>query len=304
MTELRDEQDGSGVASGVESDEAAAEEIAGATPEEVSGLADDDGDGVADDDLDLDDLDLGDLGEDLDLDALDFDDLDLGELGDLDDDALADVEGDEPEPVAVGGFREGDFVFYPQIGHCDVGKVIHDEHTGLEFLELTPAEATDGNRVLVPVAQIDQRGIRHTGTSPGVIEEILGSDFEPTIEDAAERLDLITAQERDGTVEKLALALKRLHLRHEMKTITREEKKRRTRIRRWLVTEYTVEKDATVGQAQSAITRLLGKTMKAVREREREAARKKRAAERAARKQAAAEKWRKKRERRLARMRR
>ena len=231
-------------------------------------------------------------GTDFDPDAL-FDDFDdLGE------------EDDFEEDEGVGGFREGDFVFYPQIGHCDVGSVVHDARTELEFLELTPLDAAEGNRILVPVGQLENRGIRHSGTSPGVIEEILGSDFEPTIEDASERLDLITAQEREGSVESLALALKRLHLRHEMKTITREEQKRRTRIRKWLVVEYMTEKDGTIGQAQSAITRLLGKTMKAVREREREAAREKRRLERAARKKAAAAKREAKRARRLARLRR
>ena len=233
--------------------------------------------------------------DDFDPEAL-FDELD--DFGDFDEDE------DFGEEEAVGGFRQGDFVFYPQIGHCDVGSVILDDHTGLEFLELTPLDAAEGNRILVPVAQLGNRGIRHSGTSPGVIEEILGSDFEPTIEDASERLDLITAQERDGSVASLALALKRLHLRHEMKTITREEQKRRTRIRKWLVVEYMAEKDRTTGQAQSAITRLLGKTMKAVREREREAAREKRRLERAERKKAAAAKRAAKRARQLARLRR
>ena len=116
---------------------------------------------------------------------------------------------------------------------------------------------------------------------------MLGSDFEPTIEDASERLDLITAQEREGTVGSLALALKRLHLRHEMKTISREEERRRSRIRKWLVVEYMVEKQGTSGQAQSAITRLLARTMNLVREREKEAARERRKQERAERKAAA-----------------
>ena len=208
-----------------------------------------------------------------------------------DDDEYDGAEDDLPEEdEGVDGFRKGDFVFYPQIGHCDVGRVVHDNRTGLDFLELTPLDATEGNRILVPVGQLLNRGIRHTGTSPGVIEKILGSDFEPTIEDASERLDLITHQEREGSVQSLSLALKRLHLRYEMKKISREEQKRRMRIRKWLVVEYMTEKEKTIGQAQSAITRLLGKTMKAVRDREREAAREKARKERAARKKAAAEK--------------
>lgn len=206
------------------------------------------------------------------------------------DDGFDELDADLPEDEGVEGFREGDFVFYPQIGHCDVGTVVHDARTDLDFLELTPLDATEGNRILIPVNQLANRGIRHTGTSPGVIEEVLGSDFEPTIEDASERLDLIIQQEREGSVESLSLALKRLHLRYEMKKITREEQKRRMRIRKWLVVEYMTEKEGTIGQAQSAITRLLGKTMRAVREREREAARAKARRERAARKKAAAEK--------------
>ena len=219
----------------------------------------------------------------------------------------ADVPGEEPveeEPAEEEPAEEatsddaagddeiafGDFVFYPQIGHCDVGDVIRDDATGLDLLELSPQDSSGGNRILVPAGQLDARGIRRAGDSPGVIEEILGSDFEPTIDDAAERLDLITAQEREGTVASLALALKRLHLRHEMKTINREEEKRRARIRKWLVVEYMVEKEGTSGQAQSAITRLLSRTMNAVREREKEAARERRKQERAERKAAAAEK--------------
>lgn len=194
------------------------------------------------------------------------------------------------DPPAPGGFECGDFVFYPQIGHCDIGEVIRDEATGLELLELNPQDSTTGNRILVPVGQLDSRGIRHAGDAPGVIEEVLGSDFEPTIDDASERLDLITAQEREGTVHSLAHALKRLHLRHEMKTISREEEKRRSRIRKWLVVEYMTEKEGTSGQAQSAITRLLSRTMNAVREREKEAARERRKQERAERKAAEAEK--------------
>ena len=185
------------------------------------------------------------------------------------------------------GFQRDDLVFYPQIGHCDVGEVILDRQTGLDLLELTPQDSTTGNRILVPLDLLATRGIRHTGSSPGVIEEVLGSDFEPTIEDASERLDLITAQEREGTVGSLALALKRLHLRHEMKTISREEERRRSRIRKWLVVEYMVEKQGTSGQAQSAITRLLARTMNLVREREKEAARERRRQERAERKAAA-----------------
>lgn len=186
------------------------------------------------------------------------------------------------------GFRPFDLVFYPQIGHCDVGGVIADRRTGLDLLELTPREtggSNSVNRILVPVEQLDARGIRRSGASPGVIEEILGSDFEPTIEDAAERLDLITAQEKEGTVGSLAHALKRLHLRRETNAITREEEKRRVRIRKWLVAEYMAEEEGrTSGQAQSAITRFLARTMKAVREREKEAAREARKRERAERK--------------------
>ena len=193
---------------------------------------------------------------------------------------------DAPVP---GVFELGDFVFYPQIGHCDVGEIIHDAQTGLELLELTPQDSSTGNRILVPLGQLHSRGIRHAGDTPGVIEEVLGSDFEPTIDDASERLDLITAQEREGKVYGLAHALKRLHLRHEMKTISREEEKRRSRIRKWLVVEYMVEKEGTSGQAQSAITRLLSRTMNAVREREKEAARERRKQERAERKAAEAE---------------
>lgn len=199
---------------------------------------------------------------------------------------------DEAEVPAVrtpGVFGLGDFVFYPQIGHCDVGKVIHDAPTDLKLLELTPQDSSTGNRILVPLGQLTSRGIRHAGDSPGVIEEVLGSDFEPTIDDASERLDLITAQEREGTVYSLANALKRLHLRHEMKTISREEEKRRSRIRKWLVVEYMTEKEGTSGQAQSAITRLLSRTMNAVREREKEAARELRKQQRAERKAAEAE---------------
>lgn len=198
-------------------------------------------------------------------------------------------EGSPGEETPTGdGFEAGDFVFYPQIGHCDVGEVVHDEPSGLDLLELTPQDSTTaGNRILVPVGRLAGRRIRRAGDSPGVIEEILGSDFEPTIEDASERLDLITEQERDGRVEKLALALKRLHLRHEMKTISREEEKRRSRIRKWLVVEYAAEKEGTRGQAQSAITRLLSRTMRAVREREIEEARERRKQEREARVKAA-----------------
>ena len=200
--------------------------------------------------------------------------------------------GEEPadSPPLPGEFVTGDFIFYPQIGHCDVGDVIRDDATGLELLELNPQDSTTGNRILVPVGQLGSRGIRHAGDAPGVIEDVLGSDFEPTIDDASERLDLITAQERDGTVHSLAHALKRLHLRHEMKTISREEEKRRSRIRKWLVVEYMTEKEGTSGQAQSAITRLLSRTMNAVREREKEAARERRKQERAERKAAEAEK--------------
>ena len=211
----------------------------------------------------------------------------------LPEEELAEGEpADDSETLASpvpGVFELGDFVFYPQIGHCDVGEVIHDAHTDLELLELTPQDSSTGNRILVPLGQLGTRGIRHAGDSPGVIEEVLGSDFEPTIDDAAERLDLITAQEREGTVFGLAHALKRLHLRHEMKTISREEEKRRSRIRKWLVVEYMVEKEGTSGQAQSAITRLLSRTMNAVREREKEAARERRKQERAERKAAEAE---------------
>ena len=170
-------------------------------------------------------------------------------------------------------FKPGDLAFYPQIGHCDVGAVISDEQTGLDLLELTPRESSAAgaaaNRILVPLDKLERRGIRRSGDSPGVIEEILGSDFEPTIEDAAERLDLITAQEREGTVGSLALALKRLHLRRETKVITREEEKRRVRIRKWLVADYLAEEEGrTGGQAQSAVTGFLARTMKAVRARE------------------------------------
>ena len=170
-------------------------------------------------------------------------------------------------------FEPGDLAFYPQIGHCDVGAVISDEQTGLDLLELTPRESSAAgaaaNRILVPLDKLERRGIRRSGDAPGVIEEILGSDFEPTIEDAAERLDLITAQEREGTVGSLALALKRLHLRRETKVITREEEKRRVRIRKWLVADYMAEEEGrTGGQAQSAVTGFLARTMKAVRARE------------------------------------
>ena len=170
-------------------------------------------------------------------------------------------------------FDRGALVFYPQIGHCDVGAVISDEQTGLDLLELTPRESgvTDGaaTRILVPVEQLEKRRIRRSGASPGVIEDILGSDFEPRVEDAAERLDLIAAQEREGTVASLALALKRLHLRRETKVITREEEKRRVRIRKWLVAEYMAEEDGrTTGGAQSAVTGFLSRAMKAVRARE------------------------------------
>lgn len=203
-------------------------------------------------------------------------------------------EAEEEEAGNGAGFEPYDLVFYPQIGHCDVGEVIADGQTGLELLELTPRESgasTSANRILVPVRQLAARGIRRSGFAPGVIEEILGSDFEPTIEDAAERLDLITAQEREGTVGSLAHALKRLHLRRETKVITREEEKRRVRIRKWLVAEYMAEEEGrTSGQAQSAITRFLARTMKAVREREKEAAREARKRERAERKAEAAAK--------------
>ena len=205
------------------------------------------------------------------------------------------LSGQDPDDSGVpaapvpGVFELGDFVFYPQIGHCDVGEVVHDAQTGLDLLELNPQDSSTGNRILVPAGQAASRGIRHAGDSPGVIEEVLGSDFEPTIDDASERLDLITAQEREGTVFSLAHALKRLHLRHEMKTISREEEKRRSRIRKWLVVEYMTEKEGTSGQAQSAITRLLSRTMNAVREREKEAARELRKQQRAERKAAEAE---------------
>ena len=167
-------------------------------------------------------------------------------------------------------FEPGDLVFYPQFGHCDVGAVISDEQTGLDLLELTPRES-DGaaTRILVPVEQLEKRRIRRSGASPGVIEKILGSDFEPRVEDAVERLDLIEAQERKGTVASLALALKRLHLRRETKVITQEEEKRRVRIRKWLVAEYMAEEDGrTIGRAQSAVTGFLSHAMKAVRARE------------------------------------
>lgn len=199
-----------------------------------------------------------------------------------------DEESSDDGPV-LGVFGLGDFVFYPQIGHCDVGKVIQDKATGLDLLELTPQDSSSGNRILVPVGQLGGRGIRHAGDSPGVIQDVLGSDFEPTIDDASERIDRITDQEREGTVLSLANALKRLHLRHEMKTISREEEKRRSRIRKWLVVELMVEREGTSGQAQSAITRLLSRTMNAVREREKEAARERRKQERAERKAAEAE---------------
>ena len=202
--------------------------------------------------------------------------------------------GTEDRAGNGAGFEPYDLVFYPQIGHCDVGEVIADRQTGLDLLELTPRETgtpTSTNRILVPVRQLADRGIRRSGSSPGIIEEILGSDFEPTIEDAAERLDLITAQEREGTVGSLAHALKRLHLRRETNVITREEEKRRVRIRKWLVAEYMAEEEGrTSGQAQSAITRFLARTMKAVREREKEAAREARKRERAERKAEAAAK--------------
>lgn len=209
------------------------------------------------------------------------------------DDAPADP-GAEDRAGNGSGFEPYDLVFYPQIGHCDVGEVIADSQTGLDLLELTPRETgtpTSTNRILVPVGQLADRGIRRSGSSPGVIEEILGSEFQPTIEDATERLDLITAQEREGTAGSLALALKRLHLRRETNVITREEEKRRVRIRKWLVAEYMAEEEGrTSGQAQSAITRFLARTMKAVREREKEAAREARKRERAERKAEAAAK--------------
>jgi len=197
------------------------------------------------------------------------------------------------EEPAEPEFEEGDVVFYPQIGHCDVGRVIDDRLTGLLFLELFPHDispSTRGHRILVPMDHLEARGIRISGDSPGVMAEILGSDFEPRIEDAAERLDLITAQERDGSVASLALALKRLHLRRETKTITREEEKRRARIRKWLVAEHTYETGGTTGQAQSAITRLLGRTMAAVRRRQKRAEAAQREKEREERKRRAREK--------------
>ena len=211
-----------------------------------------------------------------------------GSLDEISEASAPDEAAPEDGPVP-GVFEFGDFVFYPQIGHCDVGEVIRDQPTGLDLLELTPQDSSSGNRILVPVGQLGGRSIRHAGDSPGVIQDVLGSDFEPTIDDASERLDRITDQEREGTVLSLANALKRLHLRHEMKTITREEEKRRSRIRKWLVVEYMVEKEGTSGQAQSAITRLLSRTMNAVREREKEAARQQRKQERAERKAAEAE---------------
>ena len=202
---------------------------------------------------------------------------------DLSEEEVSD-EAEVPAGSVPGVFEFGDFVFYPQIGHCDVGEVIHDAQTDLDLLELTPQDSSTGNRILVPLGQLTTRGIRHAGDSPGVIEEVLGSDFEPTIDDVAERLDRITAQEREGTVRSLALALKRLHFRHEEKIISREEERRRSRIRKWLVVEYMTEKDGTSGQAQSAITRLLARTMKAVRERRLEDARRERQQQRAKRK--------------------
>ena len=202
---------------------------------------------------------------------------------DLSEEEVSD-EAEVPAGPVPGVFEFGDFVFYPQIGHCDVGEVIHDAQTDLDLLELTPQDSSTGNRILVPLGQLTTRGIRHAGDSPGVIEEVLGSDFEPTIDDVAERLDRITAQEREGTVRSLALALKRLHFRHEEKIISREEERRRSRIRKWLVVEYMTEKDGTSGQAQSAITRLLARTMKAVRERRLEDARRERQQQRAKRK--------------------
>ncbi len=213
-------------------------------------------------------------------------------------------EDDEEEELVLGpgGFLAGDLVFYPQIGHCWVGEVIEDASTGLELLELIPEESAEGNRVLVPVGQVESRGLRLSGDPEGKIPEILGSDFEPTISDASERLDLITAQEREGTVESLALALKRLHLRHEMKTATREEQRRRARIRKWLVRDHMAEHDATVGQGQAAITRNLSKIMRAVREREKEAAREKRRQDRARRKAESAAKRLKKKKKRAGYM--
>jgi len=199
----------------------------------------------------------------------------------------------EESNTAPPVYEPGEQVFYPQHGHCEVGEVIRDERTGLELLELTPQEVagTSGvqNRILVPVSQLEARRIRRPGQARGVIAEVLGSDFEPTIEDATERLDLITAQERDGSVRALALALKRLHLRREMKekTISREEERHRARIRKWLVLEYMAEEDCTPGQAQSAITRLLASTMDKVRARERDLEREQRQAARAERKRIA-----------------
>ena len=207
---------------------------------------------------------------------------------DLSEEDLSEEGADGGGPIP-GVFEAGDLIFYPQIGHCHVGDVIQDAASGLELLELTPQDSSTGNRVLVPVGQLVSRGIRHSGDSPGVIEGILGSDFDPTIDDASERLDQITVQEREGTASSLATALKRLHLRHELKTISREEEKRRSRIRKWLVVEHMAEKEGTSGQAQSAITRLLSRTMNAVREREKEAARELRKQERAERKAAEAE---------------
>lgn len=209
---------------------------------------------------------------------------DEGDLSEVAGEGLEAADEFEPAEPGPGGFEFGEFVFYPQIGHCEVGDVIEDDATGLELLELTPQESPGGNRILIPVDQVGSRGLRLSGDPEGKIVEVLGSDFEPTIEDASERLDLITAQEREGTVESLTLALKRLHLRHEMKTASREEEKRRARIRKWLVQDYVAENESTSGQAQAAITRLLSTTMKAVREREREAARERRRQERAERK--------------------
>ncbi len=184
-------------------------------------------------------------------------------------------------------YEPGDMVFYPEVGHCEVGEIVRDERSGLDLLALTPQEVagaeTSQHRILVPADRLEARRIRRPGQAPGVIVEVLGSDFEPTIEDAAERLDLIKAQERDGSVAALATALKRLHLRREMKTITRQEERHRQRIRKWLVLEYMAEQDCSSGQAQAAITRLLAATMDKVRTREKEAARERRKAERAAR---------------------
>lgn len=205
---------------------------------------------------------------------------------------LADAPGARSDGTP---FEDGDLVFYPQIGHCDVGAVISDEQTGLHLLELTPRESgvadAAATRILVPVDQLENRGIRRTGASPGVIAKILGSEFEPRVEDAAERLDLIAAQEREGTVASLALALKRLHLRRETKVITQEEEKRRVRIRKWLVAEYMAEEEGrTGGQAQSAITGLLSRAMKAVRAREEAEAIERKRRERAKRVEAARKK--------------